>query len=130
LKKKTRFGLFFKKKLSLTSDHKLYYTDKKDTKAPKYIPMRPDRIKIERVSNTKFKILTRELQKITSTNKNSAQFKDKIKIFKCSDKKECEMWITKILETVDSFSIIMSSIVENDSKRTTADFTSALATRH
>jgi hypothetical protein len=31
LKKKNRFGLFFKKKLILTSDHKLYYTDKKES---------------------------------------------------------------------------------------------------
>jgi len=41
LKKKNRFGLFFRKKLTLTTDHKLYYSDKKDSnKEPKYISLR------------------------------------------------------------------------------------------
>ncbi len=45
LKKKNRFGLYFRKKLTLTSDHKLYYSDKKESnKEPKYISLRHDRI--------------------------------------------------------------------------------------
>jgi hypothetical protein len=61
LKKKNRFGLYFRKKLTLTSDFNLYYSDKKEsTKEPKYISLRHDRILIERITNNKFKIIARE----------------------------------------------------------------------
>jgi hypothetical protein len=55
LKKRNRFGFFYKRSVTLTDEPKFYY--RKMNELTKEIVLHPDTIKLERLDKTKFKIL-------------------------------------------------------------------------
>ena len=93
LKKKNRFGFYFKRRLSLTAEPKLcYYKDYKENPNMKDIELSTE-TRLERLDKTKFKISIAHI---------AAQKKvEKIYIFRCNDEKQCEDWIFKISNEID-----------------------------
>jgi hypothetical protein len=89
LKKKNRFGFYFKRRLNLTAEPKLcYYKDYKDNAHVKDIELSGD-TKLERLNKTNFKI----------SIVHHAQKKEKVEklyVFRCNDDKQCDDWIFKI----------------------------------
>ena len=57
LKKRNRFGLYFKKSVVITKDHKFFYTDKNGHGRPKYIVLKQGQVRIESMSNNRFKLI-------------------------------------------------------------------------
>lgn len=55
LKKRNRFGFFYKRTVTLTDEPKIYY--RKQNELSKEIHLHPDSIRLERLDKTKFKIL-------------------------------------------------------------------------
>jgi hypothetical protein len=90
LKKKNRFGLFFKRRLAITDEPKLYYNrNYKDNDANKFIEL-TNETRLERLDKVRFKISVGEM--------NKGIKRDKIFVFRCNDVKECEEWILVISE--------------------------------
>lgn len=57
LKKRNRFGFFYKRSVTLTDEPKIYY--RRQNEISKEIVLHPDTIKLERLDQTKFKITER-----------------------------------------------------------------------
>lgn len=88
LKKKTRLGFFYKRTVTLTDEPRIYH--RRDNGMTKSIMIRSD-TKVERLDNTKFKIISMEKKKT-------------MYVFRCHDIKECDMWVGQILSQIDKLS--------------------------
>ena len=96
IKKKGKFGIFFKRLLTLTDEPRLAYTNDGNNLFKKIIDL-GEETKLNRINLTQFKINYHDRPTAASYRTNSTAATPEISItFKCNDAKECEEWFLKI----------------------------------
>lgn len=93
LKKKNRFGLFFKRLLTLNEDSVLGYSQDPATPFDKIIKL-SEETKIARIDKDRFSISNPD-------KKNPSKKKDKVIVFKCNDSRQCDEWLGFLLHALE-----------------------------